>query len=102
MFRNGHKSLRRNSPNCPILCNWGFDDFILAEKLFAKSLWNLKICVLVNNNVCRKLFLSLQLPITFEERFKVTSVTFLIPYFDLLSCELGNFTREVLYWVIFC
>ena len=48
----------------------------------------------------QKLYSSLELPITFDERFKVTSVPFFIPDFNLLSCEWGNFTFKVLYWVI--
>ena len=57
----------------------------------------LKACVLVNNNLCGKLFLSLESPKTFEEIIKVTSVPFPIPDFDLLSYELDNFTFKVLY-----
>ena len=42
-------------------------------------------CVLVNNNLLRKLFSSLESPTTFEKIFKVTSVPFFVPDFDLLS-----------------
>ena len=35
-------------------------------------------CVLVNNNLCGKLVSSLELPIKCDERFKVTSVSFLL------------------------
>ena len=59
--------------DCPIINNWAFD-VILAEQLFPKSLRSLKICLLVNNDLLEKLILSLELPITFDERFKVTSV----------------------------
>ena len=38
-----------------------------------------------------KLFLSLESPITFEERFKVTSVQSSVADFNLLRCELDNF-----------
>ena len=38
VFSNRPKSLPRSPPDCPILCNWAFDDFILAEELFAKAL----------------------------------------------------------------
>ena len=48
-----------------------------------------------------KLVSSLEFPIKFDERFKVTSVPFFIPHFNLLSCEVGNFTFKVLYWVFF-
>ena len=51
----------------------------------------LKTLVIVNNNLCRKLFSSLVSPTTFDEIFRVTSVPFFIPDFNLLGCELDNF-----------
>ena len=51
-------------------------NFTLAEELFAKALQSLKTCVLVNINLCRKLFSSLESPTTFDEIFKATSVPF--------------------------
>ena len=69
-----------------------FDNFILAEELFPKALQILKTSVLVNNNLCAKLFSSLESPATFDESFKVASVPFFIPDFNLLSCKLDNFT----------
>ena len=60
--KNGPKSLPKNLPNCPILYNWVFINFILAEELFAKSLRSLETCVLVNINLCEKLVSSLELP----------------------------------------
>ena len=61
VFSNGPKSLPKNPPDCPILCNWVFDNFILAEELFAKALPSFETCVLyVNNKLCRKLFSSLE------------------------------------------
>ena len=54
--------------------------------------------MLVNNNLCEKLVPSLR--IIFGERFKVTSVPFFIKNYNLLSCELDDFTFKVLYWVI--
>ena len=36
-FSNSPKSLTKNHPGCSILCNWVFDDIILAEELFAKA-----------------------------------------------------------------
>ena len=53
--------------------------------------------VSVNNNLCIKLVLSLEFPIKFDERFKVTSVHFFMADFNLSSCELDNFTFNVLY-----
>ena len=38
VFSYGPKSLNKNPHDCPILCNWVFDNFILAEELFAKAL----------------------------------------------------------------
>ena len=73
---------------------------LLADKLFAKPLRSLKTCVLVNNNLCRKLVPTLALPITFDQRFKVTSAPMYIPYSSLLSCELDNFMSKVSYCVI--
>ena len=55
---------------------------------FAKALRNFETCVLVNNNLCGKLFSSLESPTIFDERFKVTSVPFFIEDFNLLRCEL--------------
>ena len=74
-----------------------FLNFILAGESFAKSLQNFETYVLVNNNLCRKLFSSLESPTTFSESFKVTSVSFFIPDFNLLSCGLGNLTFKMLY-----
>ena len=67
-----------------------FGSFILVEELFAKALQSLKTCVVVNNNLCGKLFLSLVSPTRFDESFKVTSVAFFIPDLNLLSYELDN------------
>ena len=53
-------------------------------------------CLLVNNNLCGKSVLLLESSITFDERFKVTSVQFLFPGFDLLICELDSFTFQLL------
>ena len=42
-FSNGSKSLPKTPPDCPILCNWVFDNFILADILFGKASRNLEI-----------------------------------------------------------
>ena len=86
-----------NAPNCLILDNYVFENFILANELFAKALQISETCVSVNNNLCEKLVSSLELPIRFDERFKVTSVPFFIAEFNLLSWELENFTFKVLH-----
>ena len=52
------------------------------------------------NNLLGKLVSSLELPTTFDERFKVTSVPFFILDVSLLSYELDSFTFKVFYAVI--
>ena len=47
---------------------------------------------------CGKLASSLKWPITINERLKVTSVSCFIPDFNLLSCELDNFTFEMFHY----
>ena len=75
-------------PDCRILYNWAFDNFILAVKPFAEALQGFETCILVNNNLRGKLFLLSELPTRFDERFKVTSVLFFNRKFNWLSCEL--------------
>ena len=60
-------------PDCPISRNLVFDNFILAKELFAKALRSFETCVFLNNNLCLKLFSSLESPKTFRGIFKVTS-----------------------------
>ena len=57
-------------------------------------------CVLVNSHLDDELFRSLESRTAFDESFKVTSVTFFITNFNLLSSELDNFILKMLYWVI--
>ena len=95
---NGSKSLPKNLPDCPMLCNWAFDNLILAEELFAKGFWSLETCVLVYNNLWRKLFSLLESPTKFDEIFKVTSAPLSTPNFNLLTSELDNLRFKVLYW----
>ena len=45
VFSNGPKSLPKNPPDCSILCNWVFDNFTLAEELFAKAARSLETCI---------------------------------------------------------
>ena len=59
----------------------------------------LETCVLLNSSLREKSFSSLESPTVFDEIFKVTSVPSFIPDFNLLSCDLGNFTFKVLDWV---
>ena len=69
---------RRTPPNYTILDNWAFENFILADKPFAKALRISKTGVSVNNNLCGKLVSSIEFSIKFDERFKVTLVPFLL------------------------
>ena len=48
VFSNGLKNIPKNSHDCPILNNRVFDNFILADKPFAKALRTIETCVLVN------------------------------------------------------
>ena len=59
---NGSESLPKNPIDCPTLCNYVFDNFKLAAETFAKALQSFETFVLVNNNLCRKLFSSLESP----------------------------------------
>ena len=78
---------------------WVFENFILADKPFAKALQLFKTCASVNDNLCGKLVSSLKFANEFDGRSKVTPAPFFIPDFNLLNCELDNFTFKVLYWV---
>ena len=70
VFSNVSISLPKYRSDYPILCSSGFlDNFILAEELFGKALRSFEICVLVDNNLCRKLFSTLESPTC---RWKVT------------------------------
>ena len=85
VFSNGPKGLLRNPPDCLILCTWVFDNFILADELFAKALRSYETCVLVNNKLSWKLFSSLESPIIFDKRLKVTPVLFFYCRFQLIK-----------------
>ena len=58
VFSIGPKSLPKNPPDCPILCNWVFESFVFADEPFAKALRIFETCVSVNYNLCGKLFSS--------------------------------------------
>ena len=78
--------------NCSILCNCVFDNFILAEELFAKILRSFETCVLDNNNLCGKLFSSLESPVPFDESFNVT--VFFIPEFKFIKLRIRQITLK--------
>ena len=46
-----------------------FDNFILADEPFAKTLGSFENCVLVNEKVCGKIFSSFDSPTTFNKIF---------------------------------
>ena len=72
VFCNGPQSIPRNPPDCPIIWNWVFDIFILADEPFAKALRSFETCALVNNNSYGMLFSSLESPRTFDESYFIT------------------------------
>ena len=82
VFINGLKDLPKNSPDCSILSNRVFNNFILVDEPFAKTLPSFQTCVLVNENFWEKLFSWLESPTTFEEIFSATSVPFFISHFN--------------------
>ena len=100
VFIKGPRSLPRNPPNCTILDNWVFENFILADEPFAKTSQIFETYVLVNNNLCGKLVSSLASPTTFYETFIATWMPSFIPDFNSLSCKLDDITFKVLYCVI--
>ena len=100
IFNNVPESQPKLSPDCSILDNWVFDNFILTDEQFEKALRSLESCLLLTNNFYGKLFSLLELPVTLDEKFKVTSVSFFILDFILLSFELDNFTFKVLRFIL--
>ena len=66
----------RICPDYIILDNEVFENFILADELFAKASQSFEACVSFNNNFMAKLVSSSEFPMEFYQRFKVTSVPF--------------------------
>ena len=91
------KSKATNHHSCTILDNRVYESFVLANEPFAKTLRILETYPLVDNNLCENLVPALEGLTTFDERFKVTSVSIFIPDFSLLSCKLHSFTSNVIY-----
>ena len=62
VFNNSPKRLPKNPLDCSIFllflldCNWVFDNFILAEELFAKTLQSLETGVLVKKTYVENYF----------------------------------------------
>ena len=91
VFSNGPRSLLRNPLVCIIFDIWVFDNCILAKKIFSNILLRFATCLLVSNNLSKKLVLSLELQIIFDERYIVTLVSFSVADFNLLSCKSDKF-----------
>ena len=87
--------LPRSPPNCAIL---DIVSSILAYDLLAKALRRVATCLLVNNNLWRKLVS--WSPIIFDDNLKTTSASFFIADSNLVSYEFDSFTFELLYCVI--
>ena len=85
VFNIGPRSLPRNPPDYIILDNWVFDNLISVDELFAKTLQRFATCLLVNNNLWAKLVSSSELPTTFDDNLKTTSVLFFISDFNFLA-----------------
>ena len=94
-FNNGAKNLK-NPPLC-ILVNCAFDNLILVDVWLAKALKMFATCLLVHCNLCGKCASSTELPIIFDDNLKITSDSFFIAEFNLLSCKFDNFTFTLLY-----
>ena len=85
VFIKDPKRLPKKNLDFPIFWNCVFDNFILADEPFAKALRRFGTCVLVKDNLCGKLFSSLESPTIFDEIFKDSSVLFFIQSFNLIS-----------------
>ena len=97
---NGPRRLPKDARECTIFDSRFFDSLILTDDLFAKALQSRETWLSVNISLWEKLFSCLESPITFDERFKITSVPIFISNFNLLSYELDSFTSRLLYCVI--
>ena len=54
---------------------------MLVDEPFAKALQFFKTCMSVNDNLSEKLISPLNSPTTFDERFRIGSVTFFYSWF---------------------
>ena len=60
LFISGTKKVAKSPPISTIIDKFVFQNLILTGESFAKALRGLKICVLVNNSLCKKLVSSLE------------------------------------------
>ena len=67
-----HKWLHKNSSDWRILPNWAFYNSILDKKPFGKALQSFPTCVLINKNLCWKLFSWLESATMLDESFTPT------------------------------
>ena len=61
------------------------------------------VYLLINNNLCRKLASSIELPIIFDNNLNVIPLSFLFFFdgdFNLFNCESENFTFTLSYCAI--
>ena len=93
-FING-PGLPRNTSDYTILGSWVFDNFILADELFPKTLQNPETYISVNKSLCGKLVSSLESPITFE---KSCFINIFYSWFWFIKSWIRKF--KLLYWVI--
>ena len=93
----GPTSFPRNPPDYMFLDIGVLGNLILPDELYAKALQSLENGLSLNKNVRGKLVLQSELPIKFEVKFKVTSVTFFFLEFNLSSCELDSNIFKLLY-----
>ena len=100
IFINGLRNLPRNPPDCFILEICVFNNFSLADELFEKALQRFDTSLSVIINLLRKLVLSLELRIIFNDDFKVSPVAFFVADFNSVSCKLDNFTFTFSYCAI--
>ena len=49
-FSNNPRSLPGNPPDCIVLNSWVFNNFVLADELFAEALRRFETCLLVSND----------------------------------------------------
>ena len=100
VLSNGLRSLTKNPTDHIILDNLVFDSLISVDDLLAKAFGRFATYVLVDNNLCGKLFSSSGLTIIFNDNHKTTAVLFFIADFNLLTCEFAGLAFKMLYWVI--
>ena len=69
---------------------------MLADDPLAKALRIFEACVSVHNNLCGKLVSSLEFPIKFDERFKVTYILHLKRYIESFCINIISFASSIM------